>query len=750
MSFSLLNTAKSLRVKLLALIGVCLLATSLTTFAQVNPSLVKGTYSGLVTTSISDRFTDLWWETVGTIVIDSNARVSFTTNGCVVTGELVSGLFFHVDNFDYSGRGIIANCQDERLNSSDGELLFFKFLYGGTPSYRVQYSGTNSQGAYLTLETAFLVQLSSSDAHPVAAKCGSANGRPVSVKPLTNLCTVGPATVVSGTGPWTWTCSGINGGESANCSSQSVAAPANDNFASLQRISGSPVSVTVSTVGATKQPGEPPHSLQGGGASVWFAWTAPQSGMVTVDTRGSNFDTLLAAYIGDAVTALTLVDSNNDYGEISRGPSRIVFNAISGVDYKIAVDGYEGATGTASLNIAYGTPPGFINGVCGFSHNLRLESAPTTGLCQSGSASGVIGASINVGPWMWDCDGSNGGATASCSAQQAKGPVPVCTISPATATVRPNQSQQFAASCTNNATNYKWYFDSLGGGDGSPGPFLSWTSNGPAGRTHVQLVATNANGSSAATSAYIYLSETNVSEAYQGAWWAGQADNGWGLSLIQHGELLVAGWYYFDSQGQPVWAIAPGCNWTVKFKSCSGSVFTSTGSWLGDYSPEFFFQTFLGTVSFSFTDADHGTMSWVIDGVAGSRSISRMQFRSGVVPSGIDYSDIWWGRQSQNGWGLALVQQGAALAGIWYTYAKQLKPVWYLINGGSWTTPTKYSAPLYRATSSPLFGAPYNAVAFDPRQVGNISIEFTSGTTAVMTYTVDGVTQSKSIERLIF
>src|SRR5262249_15672555 len=39
-----------------------------------------------------------------------------------------------------------------------------------------------------------------------------------SAKPSTNLCSAGTASSVAGTGPWTWGCSGSNGGTTASCS----------------------------------------------------------------------------------------------------------------------------------------------------------------------------------------------------------------------------------------------------------------------------------------------------------------------------------------------------------------------------------------------------------------------------------------------------------------------------------------------------------------------------------------------------
>ena len=54
-----------------------------------------------------------------------------------------------------------------------------------------------------------------------------------------------------------------------------------------------------------------------------------------------------------------------------------------------------------------------VNGACGASNGADLTSPPSTNLCSAGTASTVTG----TGPWNWQCVGSGGGITASCSAQ---------------------------------------------------------------------------------------------------------------------------------------------------------------------------------------------------------------------------------------------------------------------------------------------------------------------------------------------
>jgi Domain of unknown function (DUF1906) len=54
----------------------------------------------------------------------------------------------------------------------------------------------------------------------VNGACGSANGGLFDVKPTANLCSAGTASAVSGTGGWTWSCSGQFSGTTASCSAE--------------------------------------------------------------------------------------------------------------------------------------------------------------------------------------------------------------------------------------------------------------------------------------------------------------------------------------------------------------------------------------------------------------------------------------------------------------------------------------------------------------------------------------------------
>ncbi|MGC8493971.1 MAG: FG-GAP repeat protein, partial [Syntrophobacteraceae bacterium] len=67
----------------------------------------------------------------------------------------------------------------------------------------------STQGAVFVFQTA-----------QVNGACGSSNGSYFGTAHTSNLCSSGTASSITGSGPWTWSCTGLNGGTTANCSAQ--------------------------------------------------------------------------------------------------------------------------------------------------------------------------------------------------------------------------------------------------------------------------------------------------------------------------------------------------------------------------------------------------------------------------------------------------------------------------------------------------------------------------------------------------
>ncbi len=133
--------------------------------------------------------------------------------------------------------------------------------------------------------------------------------------------------------------------------------PVNDAFAGATALgAGFQLASTATTENATAEPGEPDHVGSAAHDSVWWRWTAPFVGTVTVDTLGSSFDTRLAIYTGGVLSALSEVVANDD-ADAGVTQSRVTFAVTAGTTYRFAVDGFAGASGQVTLNLLF-TPGG--------------------------------------------------------------------------------------------------------------------------------------------------------------------------------------------------------------------------------------------------------------------------------------------------------------------------------------------------------------------------------------------------------
>lgn len=112
---------------------------------------------------------------------------------------------------------------------------------------------------------------------------------------------------------------------------------------------------------------------------------------------------------------------------------------------------------------------------------------------------------------------------------------------------------------------------------------------------------------------------------YSDLWW-NASESGWGVALTQQYGTIFATWYTYDGAGQPLWVVASNC--PVVANSCSGKLYRVNGgtpitsAWNGTKKV----VTEVGTVQFTFSDANNGVMSYVIEGVSSSRAITRQSF----------------------------------------------------------------------------------------------------------------------------
>jgi hypothetical protein len=119
-----------------------------------------------------------------------------------------------------------------------------------------------------------------------------------------------------------------------------------------------------------------------------------------------------------------------------------------------------------------------------------------------------------------------------------------------------------------------------------------------------------------------------------------------------------------------------------------------------------------------------------------------------------DYSDLWW-NPSESGWGVNVTQQDTVLFATFFVYGSNGAPTWFVapdveltgsvqINGAS-PTPV-FQGTLYQ-TTGPYFGTAFNPASVTSRVVGTITFTTTGASTATVSYSVDGTTVTKAVER---
>ena len=111
---------------------------------------------------------------------------------------------------------------------------------------------------------------------------------------------------------------------------------------------------------------------------------------------------------------------------------------------------------------------------------------------------------------------------------------------------------------------------------------------------------------------------------------------------------------------------------------------------------------------------------------------------------------LWW-IPSESGWGLNLIHRSGSniVFGTWYTYGADGKRTWFVMPSGSWSSPNTYSGTLY-VTSGPAFTGPFDPALVTITPVGTGTLNFSDANNATWTYSVNGLTGTKSIRRFAF
>jgi len=96
------------------------------------------------------------------------------------------------------------------------------------------------------------------------------------------------------------------------------------------------------------------------------------------------------------------------------------------------------------------------------------------------------------------------------------------------------------------------------------------------------------------------------------------------MAMAQQYGITFLAWYVYDAVSKPTWLVAT-C--TMSGSSCSGTLYRTTGPAFGPtFNPSQVQAVAAGTVSVNFTDANNAILSYTVDGVSATKTVTRQLF----------------------------------------------------------------------------------------------------------------------------
>jgi hypothetical protein len=119
---------------------------------------------------------------------------------------------------------------------------------------------------------------------------------------------------------------------------------------------------------------------------------------------------------------------------------------------------------------------------------------------------------------------------------------------------------------------------------------------------------------------------------YQDLWWNAPAGSeaGWGINFTHQGNTIFATWFTYGVEGKPLWFAVTAL--LTAPKVYAGNLYTGTGPAFNatKFDPAKVSGTPAGTATFTFTDGNHATFTYTVDGVMQTKTLTREVF----VPPG--------------------------------------------------------------------------------------------------------------------
>ena len=106
------------------------------------------------------------------------------------------------------------------------------------------------------------------------------------------------------------------------------------------------------------------------------------------------------------------------------------------------------------------------------------------------------------------------------------------------------------------------------------------------------------------------------------------SESGWGVNLTHQGDIIFAIWFTYDLDGTPLWLSATLFKGTGP--AYAGMLYRSRGPAFSamPFDPAKVSFTPVGTLSVAFANGNSATFSYTVDGVPGTKQITRQVFRA--------------------------------------------------------------------------------------------------------------------------
>ena len=236
-------------------------------------------------------------------------------------------------------------------------------------------------------------------------------------------------------------------------------------------------------------------------------------------------------------------------------------------------------------------------------------------------------------------------------------------------------------------------------------------------------------------------------------WW-NPAESGWGINVNHQGDILFATLFTYAADGRDLWLVASNLARQAD-GSFTGSLFRTSGPAFNASPWGAVSVGAVGAMTLRFTGADRGTLQYTFNGTAVAKSIEKQAFGPLPACSAIagsragetNFQDLWW-NPAESGWGLNVTHQGNTLFATLFTYAPDGRDLWLVASGLSRQSDGRFTGELYRTQGPAFNAAPWGAVTVAP--VGTMTLAFANGERGTLTYTFNGATVTKSIERQVF